>query len=287
MVNKVSFSIIIGFILIIGAIVSSIILHFYFWYTFYLVGAFMLFGSLNYKTHSPSVYSYILKRQWKPFFVIYGLALLIGLVIDIIYGRTFSSLWYYPHLDGFWNFFFPVFLYYPFGAFQVYEIFQLTKSTLKKYLPSKIPYSFSSRIKEMIINFLIVLGILGIILPILNYYLNNNIYRNELMVLIMICTPFFMDALVYKLNKQSIFLDFLQGNPLMIAAMIIGWFVCAFLTEFPNTYSWEWIYTNIPFVKTEFLKVNLLIFTFGWFFLVFIPVRFIDLIKEILKRYYE
>ena len=285
MVNKVSLSIIIGFILIIGGIVSSIILHFYFWYTFYLVGAFMFFGSLNHKSHSPSVYSYILKRKWKPFFVIYGLALLIGLVVDIIYGRTFSSLWYYPHLDGFWNFFFPVFLHYPLGAFQVYEIFQLTKSTLKKYLPSKILYRFSSRIKEIIINFLIVLGILGIILPILNYYLNNNIYHNELMVIIMMCTPFFMDALVYKLNKQSIFLDFLQGNPLMIAAMIISWFVCAFLTELPNTYSWEWIYTNIPFVKTDFLKINLFIFTFGWFFLVFIPVRTIDFIKEVFKQY--
>lgn len=273
-----------GFFLVAFGIIASIFFHFYFWYTFYLVGAFMFFGSLNYKTHAPSVYAYLLKNQWKHFLTMYGLALLIGLVVDIFYGRTFSSLWYYPHLNGFWNFFFPVFLYYPFGAFQVYEIFYAIRHVCQRYLSAKQMHKISYRTKELIINALIIIGILGIILPPLNYLLNGNRYANELMTVVIMLTPFFIDAVIYKRNKTSIFFDFLQGKPFMVATMVLAWLTCVLLTEFPNTFSYEWIYINIPFIQKEILGINVMIFTFGWFSLVFMPVRCIDFIKLLFKK---
>ncbi|KKT37333.1 MAG: hypothetical protein UW22_C0027G0001, partial [Candidatus Gottesmanbacteria bacterium GW2011_GWB1_44_11c] len=65
--------------------------------------------------------------------------------------------------------------------------------------------------------------------------------------------------------------------------MIGAWIITTLLTEVPNTFSWEWIYYNIPFTTSEILKINVVIFTMGWFFLVFAPVRFIDFVRLIFR----
>ena len=75
----------------------------------------------------------------------------------------------------------------------------------------------------------------------------------------------------------------MEGNKRIISTMIGAWIITTLLTEVPNTFSWEWIYYNIPFTTSEILKINVVIFTMGWFFLVFAPVRFIDFVRLIFR----
>ena len=139
--KKEDISILIGLLLVIGSIVVSIGFGYYYWYSFFVIGGFMLFGGLNYKSKSKSVYSYILNKKWKSFFIIYFIGVIaFGFILDIIYGRYIGSGWYYPNLTGFNNYIFPIFLYYPFGGLQVYEFFYFIKSTLSKTFKSKNIY---------------------------------------------------------------------------------------------------------------------------------------------------
>ncbi len=69
----------------------------------------------------------------------------------------------------------------------------------------------------------------------------------------------------------------------MISVFLLTWFVLATLNEVPNVYSWEWIYCNIPFTRLELFKINIIIFTFGWFFLIVSFVKYIELVKLVFK----
>lgn len=281
--KKEDATLLIGLILVVGSIISSVVFGFYFWYSFYVIGAFMFFGSLNYKLGSKSVFSYVLNRKYKPFLLIYTLGLFLALLVDIIYGRNIATLWYYPNLKGIYDFVFPLLFYYPFGGLQVYEIFYFCKTVLAKKLKDKNIYHLGKKVKTIIIDVLILFFILGLLVPLVNLLFNANRHANEIMVFIMILTVFSTDALVYKINKKSVVLEFIQGNKLIIATLALSWIIAVVLTEVPNVFSWEWIYHNVPFINFEFLKINILIFTFGWFFLVFVPVRGIDLIKLLFK----
>lgn len=277
------FTLVLGLVLIIFSILSSIFLGYYFWYSFYIFGAFIFFGSLNYKLKSNTVFKYLIERKFDKFLIVYLLGVLVGLLVDVIYGRNVARLWYYPHLNGAWDLIFPVFIYYPLGGLQVYEIFYFVKKVLSKFIKSKNLFFISTKTKKIIAFLLAIFMIFGLVLPIINLKFNGNLHANELMVLIMGLTIFSGDALVYLLNKQSILFDLLQGNKLMIGTIIISWLVSAILNEVPNTFSWEWIYYNVPFTKTEIFKINVLIFTVGWFFLVFFPVRMIDLVRILFR----
>ena len=281
--KKEDITLVVGFFLVVGSIFASIFLHYYFWYSFYVFGASMFFGSLNYKRRSKSVFSYFLENKWKIFFRVYFLGVLFGLVVDVIYGRRMGDLWHYPHLQGIKDFIFPVFFYYPFGGLQVYEIFYFCKSLLSKKLNQKKSFILKNKTKEIIINSILVLLSLGLIVPLVNYAFNRNFYANTIMMIVMIFTVFSVDAILYKLKKESMFLEFIQGNKLIIGTMLFSWFVAVLLTEVPNTFSWEWIYYHIPFTQFAIFKINILIFTFGWFWLVYLPVSYLDLIKHVFK----
>ncbi len=280
--KKTGLYLIIGFLLTTCSIISSIFFHFYFWYSFYVIGAFIFFGTLNYKLKNKSAFSYFIEKKWKALLILYFFGVLLGLSTDIIYGRNVARLWFYPHLKGFLNFTVPVFIYYPFGGLQIYEIFYYVKK-LCSNLPNKSLFSFSRILKKLFIIISISLVPLCFVLPIINLYFNSNKNSSEIMMIISFLAIFTGDGLVYFLKKESLFLDFFQGNFSVIATMFFSWLISAILTEIPNTFSWEWIYYNVPFSKLEIFKINIIILTIGWFFLVFVSVRWIDFIKIIFK----
>ncbi len=275
---KKAISIALGLLIVIGSISASIIGAFPFWYSFYVVGAFMLFGGLNYKQGKSSVYALILDHKWAVFVSVYMAAVIFGFLVDIIFGRTIADLWYYPHLGKLGGIFFPVLFYYPFGGFQIYELYYLLESILTQKIPSNSHRVINKKIKNDIANILIIFLIIGVVLPFLNFFINQNKFANELVTIFIILTIFSSDALFYKLSEKSILFDVFEGKIATIITMIITWFVATVLTEIPNTFSWEWIYHKVPFVSMEIFKINALVFTAGWFFLVFFPIRLIDII---------
>ena len=272
-----------GFLLTVCSIISSIIFGFYFWYSFYVVGAFIFFGALNCKHNAKTVFTLLCEKKIKKFLMIYLGGVLFSFFVDIVYGRNVSSLWHYPHLSGSMSLIIPVFIYYPFGGLQVYEIFYCLKRKLNKKIKNKSLYKIPKAVRSRLSYLFIIFLISGVVIPILNFYLNANESASELIVIFMILTTFSADMIIYRFNKKSILFSLLEGNKLVLATMVLSWTVSMLLTEYPNTFSWEWIYT-MPFTNFEVAKMNIVVITFGWFFLVYAPLRSIDLILYLLKE---
>lgn len=276
---KKNIPMLVGLILVVASILSSIIFKFYFWYSLYVIGSFCFFGSLNYKSKFPSVFRFLLENKWKRFLQIYLAVCGFGFFVDIIYGRNIANLWIYPHLNSPLDIILPVFIYYPFGGLQVYEMFYFLKNKLAKYFSNQRRFSISNKSRDIMSKLLITFLAIGFIIPVANFLFNGNKHANEIMIIVMILVTFSFDAIIYKLKGESIFFDLLEGKYLMFTTMFATWLLAVILSEIPNIFSREWIYHNVPFVNLEIFKINILIFTFGWFFLVFAPIRGIDLIK--------
>lgn len=276
--------IVFGFLLIVLSIIASVLFNFHFWYSFFLIGAFLFFGSLNVKINTKnSVFKLMYEGRWRDIIILWITSVIMSFLVDVVYGRYIGNLWMYPYLQGSWNIIIPVFIYYPVGGGHIYEIFNFVKTILSKKVSSKNIITLSDRSKNYISLSLIALSLIGFIAPVLNYYLNGKDYSNKIVFFTWIFTIFSFDAIYYRIKKNSLFIDALQGNKLVIYTMIISWLLAVLSNEIPNLFSHEWIYQNIPFINFTILGVNALIFTFGWFFLVFMPIRFLEVIKILLK----
>lgn len=276
--KKSDLPIYLGSTLILASIFVSVFLKFHYWFSFFSFGMFLLFGGLNHRAKAPSIYSYIAEGKWRGFIVIYfSIAFVFGLIVDTFFGRIVSDVWIYPYLSGVYSYLVPIFVYYPLGGFQVYETFYFFKDYLKRFNCNKL--ALGDKIKDSLITLILVLMILSAIMVVLALAFGFGTFRNSLMFIALGLSIFSFDAIIYKIKKESILLDALQGNPAVIMTMFASWLVNLVLTEIPNTFSWEWRYQNIPFTQLEFLKINILVITFGYFFLVFTIVRSIDMMK--------
>jgi hypothetical protein len=270
-----------GFALVVYSIVSSILFGNYYWYSFYVIGAFIFFGSLNLKNKNKTVFTLFFENKLKKIATIYLACSFLGFLLDVIYGRIIGNLWHYPHLFGIWSFIIPVFVYYPFGGLKLYEMFYFFKFKLSKIYKNK-SYKISDHIKNFISSLLIFTLILGLLIPVLNFYLNENKNAKELLAIFGALTTFSFDAIIYKLNKDSLLFSILERSKPILTTMLICWIIAALSHEYPNTYSWEWVY-NIPFTNLEIFRINVIILTFGWLFLVCVSIRYVDLVLHLLK----
>ncbi|MFH1848808.1 MAG: hypothetical protein ABH879_01325 [archaeon] len=273
---KKRLSILIGFFMVIGSITASI-RGFPYWYSFYVTGAFMFFGALD---KPRSVYSLVLRGEWKRFAAIYCVTAMFGLFVDIIYGRLIGSLWHYPHLSGIWGIVVPVLIFYPFGGLQVYEIFYFVLGKASRLRPTG--FKLPARLLSIIASAQIALLAIGMIAPLILFALDSP-YANELLIMIMILVTFSFDALYYRIRKESILFEMIGLNRVYIIAFAVSWLTAVILTEVPNVFSWEWVYT-FP-IGIEIFRINIIVFTFGWFFLVMVPVRIIDIVKLQLRHF--
>lgn len=267
-----------------ASLIASVVFKFHFWYSFFLVGAVSFFGCLNFLLHAKqSVYRLFLEWKWRKFIPLYLISLCIGILVDIIFGRTFGRLWIYPHLFGFWNFIIPVFIYYPLGGNHIYEIYVFIRRVLKGKISNAHSANLSDKSKKLISQIFIIFLPIGIMLPIITYVFHRMDYLTSIVIFSMVLTMFSFDAIMYRIKKESILIDILQGNIFTISTLLICYLLVVILNELPNVFSQEWIYQNVPFVHFEIFGVNTLIFTFGWFFLVLVSIRFTDFVKYVLK----
>lgn len=105
------------------------------------------------------------------------------------------------------------------------------------------------------------------------YYPNYDLFDYMIHVFI-IGYPF---SLLATLELYQVFRD-LSGRILrhksssVIFLVIITAIVSGLIHEVPNTFSYEWVYQNIPFVKYEIWDVNILVLTLGWIFLTIVSI---------------
>lgn len=282
--NSLKIFVLVGLFLTIGSISLSLFLRFPFWYTPFIIGAWIFFGSLNVINKQPTIFALVHKRKLTVPILLYLLGALFGFLVDVVYGRTINSFWIYPFLPGSANWLVPVFIYYPIGLLHLYELYYLLKFVIEKVFPVSKSKPFPKSL-SFIIYLTTLIGLVGVTLPVANYFFNHNQLAPELTIIAMVMTIFLTDSLDYLLSGTSVLLDLLLGKMSVLLTVLLSWLAAFALNELPNTYSHEWIYQNIPFTSGNFLGVNILVATTGWIFLVLITVRGVDLLRSLLHLF--
>lgn len=276
---------VIGTALFIISISLSIFWAFPFWYGPFLLGAWLLFGSINLYRKQKTIFYLVWQGKLFIPLVLYILGGLFGFLVDVVYGRTINNFWLYPFLPGFWNWLIPVFIYYPLGAFHLYEIFYFFKSFFESDSIRAKSFSakFSLKNTPRVIWPVLVIGFLGAVLPVINFFLRQNSQAGEVTIIAMVLVTFLPDVLDFLVSGRSLLLDTLSGRVSVLLLVFTTWLVAFSTNELPNLFSREWIYQNIPFTSRTFLGVNVVVATVGWIFLVLITVRGIDLVRDFFR----
>lgn len=269
-----------GLLMTVGSVSLSVYLRFPFWYSPFIIGAWLLFGSLNFINKQRTIFYLVRSRKLFVPVVIYCLGVIFGFLVDVVYGRMINSFWIYPFLPGSLNWIIPVFIYYPIGLLHLYELYCLLRFFVEKFFPSKKAKPISKP-GFFLAYPVILIGVIGAVLPMANYVLNQNRFAGELTIIAMVMTIFLADCLDYLLSGNSILHDLLNGRVKVFLTVFLSWLIAFTLNEIPNTYSHEWVYQNIPFTSGTFLGVNVIVATVGWIFLTLIVVRGIDLLRSL------
>lgn len=270
------------------AVTSTIFFGYYFWYTFFLVGGILFLDYFNFRMWNHSLLNPIFTGRAKLFLsMFFFVAVPVGIAIDLIYGRIFGNLWYYPHLNAWRKAVFPIFSYYPLGGFLSYEIFYFVCGGSKKWLGKGYLWklNLNENQKIRIVKIMISILVIGVIIPIINFFVNKNQGGNVIISLFMFWGAFAFDFIHYLYNRKSIFLEIVEGRKHIVFTVIAATLIAALITEVPNTFSWEWIYQNVPFVSLKLFGVNVLILTLGWLFLVMFPTTGYDLARDIYRNF--
>jgi len=112
---------IIGFLLALYGLISSIFFESSIWYSFFVIGGTLFLAWINKKKDNPSLF----KKSVKEIVATYLIYLAFTILIEIV-GRILLNLWYYPKFNNL-DILIHVFLIgYPFGLFFVGETINMT-----------------------------------------------------------------------------------------------------------------------------------------------------------------
>lgn len=287
MKDKVQFILFVsGFFLSCYGIYSAIQYSNIYWYSYFVLGSFFFFDYLDFKLKNTSTLRRLFTGE-KTIFFIYMSYIVITLVLDKIYGLWIANNWIFPHFNFLEDVIHVIIIGYPFAFFSVYEMFMVFDTLISRIPVIKKTNRYvnsRSNFKSKSCLFLLILSATFLIFPILNFYINNNAYANKIVFFAALMNIFLFDYINYLISKNSILFNILSGNYKLIISLFITIVVAAFLHEVPNTFALEWVYQNIPFTQFKILDVNILVLTFGWIFLVIVPITLYRLIFFLVKK---
>lgn len=240
-----------------------------YWYSYFVVGIFLVCDYIDYQFRGKSVSSPIFDKNYRNFLFIYIFFVVASVFIEL-FGRIIGKMWYYPNY-GLVDHIIHVFLIaYPFGGLSVVALYQVFKDLSGRVFGYKPNYEFLDKFFKKTGTLLIILSI-AILIFLAVYYICTNSKDTRLFILGVACL-FGLDTANFEINKRSIFSEIIAGNFSVIFSIIITAIVSGLIHEVPNTFSYEWIYQNIPFVSYEIWDVNVLVLTLGWIFLTIVSV---------------
>lgn len=263
--KKIRFLIfIIGIGLTLFGLFSAIKQNNVYWYSYFVIGVFFICDYIDYQFRKKSVLSLIFDKKFKKFFLIYFLFVLFTIVIEVL-GRVIGKMWYYPNYDLLDHIIHVFLIAYPFGALSVVAVYNVFKDLSKRVFKHKPNYEFSERFMQKVSTPLIVFSVaIYIFLAIYHIYIGP---ANTKILSLVFLSVLGLDAVNFKINKKSIFSEIIAGNYSIIFSVILTTIVSGLIHEVPNTFSYEWIYQNIPFTSYEIWDVSVFILTAGWLFL--------------------
>ncbi|MEW6295359.1 MAG: hypothetical protein AB1467_03640 [Candidatus Diapherotrites archaeon] len=256
-----------GLLLALFGIIQAVRFHSGFWYTYFIVGAWLFFDCYDFRLRGTSILSLLLEKKFKEFFKLFFFFFAFGLLLDLIYGRFLGKFWLYPNFSYPLNYIYPAFIFYTFGAFAIYELYYFLEFFLRKKLSeNRKKKKLKEETKKRISDSLIAILFISIIAPIISFAFFSSAFIREIIFAGMVADIFAFDAVVFKRHGQSLLFEMLEGNKKILLLIIMTWIINFLLHEIPNTFAREWVYRNIPLSGAQFAGLPLLIF-WGWLFL--------------------
>lgn len=255
---------------------SAILAANYYWYAYFTVGSYVCFGLLNCKLHEETTLPLGTGRRLVVFLKIYGAYFIVGFTIDVVYGRLIGGMWTYPHFSVTEEIIHVLLIGYPFAFFSVVETYLLIRFSVSTLFGTLTPKS--SR-RPLLMKVVLTIGISSLLIPLAFPVFNPRRLSNEIMFLSMLGTIFFFDSINSLRGASSLLEDTISGNWVTTISILLTNLVTAFIHEVPNTFANEWVYQNVPFTNYTVWDVNVLILTFGWLFLVVVPLSVRNLVE--------
>jgi len=257
-----------------------------YWYSYFTIGSFLCFDRISVLLTGASTLREIRSGKWIAIVLIYGAFLLLAVVVDFAYGRFLAHAWVYPHYDLFDEIIHVVLIGYPFAFFSTIEMTAVICALLAIICRRNTKFvGLEKQNDPQILIFLakvvLLIGILAVVCPYINYILRDNRDAQEVLVICMIASTFLFDAAGHLLGAPSILRAIYQGNWVIILGLAVAVPLSAGLHEIPNTYAWEWAYQNIPFTDAEIFGVNVIVYFPGWLFLIIFPLSIYGIIAHL------
>lgn len=244
-----------------------------YWYSYFVVGVFFICDYIDYLVRKKSILSLVFDKKASKFILIYSLFVLFTIFCEI-YGRIIGNMWYYPNFGSI-DLIIHVFLIgYPFGAFSVVALYNVFIDFSRRIFKHKTNYNFAEKLMNKLSPFFLSLSVLVFVILVI-YYIYSGSLNSKIMFLAILWL-LGIEAIRFKIKRQSILYEIFAGNYSVLFSIIITVVISGFIHEVPNTFSYEWVYQNTPFINYEIWDVNLLVLTAGWLYL---TVASIDLYK--------
>jgi hypothetical protein len=249
-----------------------------YWYSYFVVGSFLLFDRLDMLLNDDSNLTRLFSKKWRTPIFTYLTYVAFAILIDNLMGRYLSNMWVYPHFDELDKIAHVIIIIYPFGFFSCSTFFRVLNSVFRRLIGRHSHHSLpEQRYIKQIAKVLLLGSILSVSLPIANFALFNSKGVHELMVICLVLGISSISPIGPLLNLPSLFGGILNRDWPTMASLIATIAVGALASEIPNTYAWAWRYQNMPFTSFEILGVNILVLTVGWSYLAILGVSTNDL----------
>ena len=246
-----------------------------FWYTYFTIGTFVLFDSLDQQLNGDSNLLRLFKGQPEVFFGTYFLFFIMGILIDTVLGQAIGNMWIYPSLEGGRKFFHILIVGYPFALLSVSSMYRTIDGLTIRVLNQQTNHTRAARddvFKIRVAQLLTISFIVALTVPILNWLLLDNRYSHELLVICCALGLFSISPITYFVFRASWFNQLFGTRKRAVTVLLLTWLCAAFLHEFPNTFAWQWVYQNIPFTSWKILGVSIIVIAPGWIFLTILAV---------------
>jgi hypothetical protein len=269
----------VGFLLATATVVAAIFAHFPYWYTPFTIGSFLWFDWMSERWTGRSTAQLVRREGWRSFVSIYVVAVGLGFIVDVVYGRTLAYAWVYPPWRGIANVAVPVLFHYPFGMLALYATFQtargVTGSLKLRRLDAK-PTSaifqahnggLDSALLRIYAPVSLVALALCVVTPLLNFWLDANRGAGELLFIVMLVSTVAFDGVREALTGNSMLRELLANGWRYAAAIVVTLVWAVLVNEGPNVFAREWVYLIHPFGLPLWLILLL-----GWPFLLTVSV---------------
>ncbi len=261
----------IGFLILIFSIYMSAGLNIPRFYVWFCIGYLIIIDFINYKIRNESIIDLLFNKDKikAAYFFIIG-SLIAAIVVDYFYGVLLFEIWSWNNytlvnwivLYTIINFCFIILVY---GVYKIFENY-IDHTKYKNYKPN-----------HKLRNTLQITGFIFLLIPLINYLIFGRIGTNYTMIFPFIAIWLFSDSLLLEYKMPLI--QRIVKSKYLIYTLLITSFFLIITHEVANVFSFEWMYTNIPFMHYMLYNIPVLVFI-GWIPLILFCISFVETYVE-------